>query len=662
MGWVEAVPAILVACVVVVGPGMVVLAPLHLRLVARVALSGLVTVVCSGVAAIVFGAVGLAFSWWQVLLVAVLGFGGCWLLRGTVPRADRTPRRGLLVAVWAVTAVVIGVVAFAGVRDPDRISQTYDNVFHLSAVSAILDGFSASPLTLRSLIETDNPGLAYYPAAWHQLVAMTAQLSGASVPVCFTAVWLAVQALIWLPGIAWLAQTVVPALVPERVEGAALVALPLGAAFGAFPYALLSWGTIYPAGLAYSLLPAAVALTIRALQRGKSGGVRVAAILLAVAAIGLAHPRVLPTWAVVLVPFVVWRLARLYVAAYRGGRRRTAVTWLVSTLTVLVVLAVGAITVAITRFGLLDEPVADRLNGPQAMSVQGFAAGILQVIGGMAMTGEGPIVTAFVPLLGAALAVGIVVAAREPRTRWLVCSFVIVAALFVLAAGSDGVAAKLATGIWYKDRFRLAAATPLTAIPLATLGIMRVASLLTPAKSRITALGLSGIVAASAAVCLFLTGSTSAIQSVFVLPPQGAQWQIVSQKQIDFMQTQVSDMVPDGQLVLGDPWDGSALTELYAGRRAVFPHVNGQWDADRLVLAWHLQSIDENPEVCAALDRLGVRYVLYNPHTFGGGDPSGNHFPGPHAAVEAGLFTPVASDGESTLYEITQCGPLPAAP
>jgi hypothetical protein len=84
--------------------------------------------------------------------------------------------------------------------------------------------------------------------------------------------------------------------------------------------------------------------------------------------------------------------------------------------------------------------------------------------------------------------------------------------------------------------------------------------------------------------------------------------------------------------------------------------VNGQWDADRQTLAWHLADIRANPEVCAALDRLAVRYVVYSPHAFGGGDPSGNHFPGPHEAVEAGLFTEVASDGDSRLFRIDECG------
>jgi hypothetical protein len=370
------------------------------------------------------------------------------------------------------------------------------------------------------------------------------------------------------------------------------------------------------------------------------------------------------------------------------------------------------------------------------------------------MTGEGGVVTAVAPALALAVILGVVAALRTRRTRWIVASFVLVAALFVLAAGSDSVLAKLLTGVWYKDRFRLEAALPVLGVPLATLGVLsltrslpgvflrslserphglsarrwRVARSLGPRgpsesrrsepsprrnhpvssrsslarstsgrrgrisspcsslarstsgrrvrisspcsslarstsgrRARIAA-AVSVLVSLSAATGLVLSGTTSSVAAVFELPEEGARWQIVSQKQIDFMADVVAEEVPAGERVLGDPWDGSALTQLFAGREPVFPHVNGQWDHARRVLAWELQDIDEDPEVCRALDALRVRHVLYNPHEFGGGDPAGSHFPGPHAAVEAGLLTVAATDGESTLFRIEQCGPLADAP
>lgn len=682
MSWIVAAPALASAFLAVLAPGLIATAPLRMGAVARVAVASLASMCCAGVAAAVFGALGARFHVVQVLAVALAGLAASLVLRrarpGLVITGAAIPPRALAAA-WALATAIVGVVAFAGVPDPARISQTYDNVFHLSAVSAILDGFSASPLTLRSLIETDATGIAYYPSAWHALVVMTAQGSGVPVPVAFNAVWIAVQALVWLPGVAWLAQVVLPGRSTGTV---ALVALPLGAAFGAFPYALLSWGTIYPTGLAHALLPAAIALTVlavrglalaRAGERGRAVVLAALAAALAVGALAFAHPRVLPTWALIGLPFAAWVLGAAFLRAWRrGGRdRRRAVVALVSGAVGGVVLAAAALAVAIVRFGLLDEPIESRLSGPQAQAVQGVWEGVVQVLTLQAMTGEGGAVTTVAPFLAFLVIVGAGVALRTRRTRWLVVAFALAAILFVLAAGSDGAIAKIATGIWYKDRFRLAAALPVVAVPLATLGALALARRAIPvdrparagghrrALARIAA-PLAAVVAVVSATGLALTGTTSAVGAVFAMPDERADWEVVSQKQIDFMDHEVAEEVPAGERVLGDPWDGSALTQLYAGREPVFPHVNGQWDAFRQTLAWGLMDIGRDPAVCHALDALRVRHVLYNPHEFGGGDPAGNHFPGPHAAVEAGLFTEVATDGESTLYRIDRCGPLPA--
>lgn len=672
MTWIAAVPAIAAAAAVVLGPGLLAAAPLRIPVLPRVALAGLLGVPITGLAAVLGGAAGLAFQFWQPLLLAVPIAAASLLRRRRIAplRGSLSPK--LLAPAWTLGGVILAVVAFSGVPDPDRISQTYDNVFHLSATAAILDGFSASPLTLRSLIETEGGGLAYYPAAWHQLAAGTVQLSGASVPIAFNALWLVTSALLWLPGVAWLVQVLLPARY-ERV--APLVALPLGAVLGAFPYALLSWGTIYPTGLAHTLLPAAVAtivLGIRAVLSARRttgsawptalGGAAVAAL-----AIGFAHPRVLPTLVLIGAPYLLWLAGASYRRArHRGGRtaRRAALVLWSAVAAALIVLGT-ALAVAILQLGLLDEPFEDRLNGPQARAVQPLGEGVLQVLGGSALTGVGDIATAPALLLAIALVAGAVAALRVPRLRWLVVSFALLAALYVLAAGSDGVLAKLLTGLWYKDRFRLAAAVPVVAVPLTVLGVLAlgsVAARLAPASRRIgrmraaVAAGTLAV-AISAGGGLLLTGTSSSIASVFRMPAAAAEAEVVSQAQIDFME-RLAEIVPEDQRVLGDPWDGSALTQLFGDREPVFPHVNGQWDHNRRVLAWDLERIEDDPEVCRALDSLHVRYVLFDPHEFGGGDPAGNHFPGPHAAIAAGLFTEVATDGRTELYKIEQCGSI----
>ncbi|WP_314732521.1 DUF6541 family protein [Microbacterium sp. Marseille-Q6965] len=671
--WIAAVPAILVAVALVVVPGLAATAPLRLGVLARFALAGPASVCVMGLAAVVFGAAGLPYRAWQLLPVVALAAAVAFALRRHMRPVAAPLRRGALWALggaWALSALAAAVVAFWRVPDPDRISQTYDNVFHLSAVAAILDGFSGSSLTLRSLNETASGGLAYYPAAWHDLVALTAQLSGASVPVAFNAAWLAVLAAVWLPGIAWLAHV----LVPDRL--AAVVAIPLGVSFGWFPYGLLTWGTIYPTAFAHALLPAAVAVTVIAVraetaapaaERVRTWLLGAGGVAIALAAVALAHPRVLPTWLLLVAPFVVWRLVAAFARAWRaGGRARRSAVALLGGVGGAALLAVAvAFAYAVVGLGLFDEPLENRLNGPQAQAVQSLGEGVLQVLLLRSMTGVDRIVTVVSPLLALSVIAGVIVAVRRPRARWIVVAYVLAAGLFVFAAGSDDVLTKLATGVWYKDRFRLAAALPVLAVPLATMGILAVARRAVPvrgvgARARaVVAIGASAVVALTATGTLAATGVTQSVGRVFHQPPSDADWEVVSTAQTAFMRHVVAKEVPADQRVLGDPWDGSALTQLFADREPVFPHVNGQWDPARLELAWRLDEVESNPAVCAALDELRVRHVLYNPHEFGGGDPAGNHFPGPHAAVEAGVLTPVASDGESVLYRIDQCGPLP---
>jgi hypothetical protein len=121
---------------------------------------------------------------------------------------------------------------------------------------------------------------------------------------------------------------------------------------------------------------------------------------------------------------------------------------------------------------------------------------------------------------------------------------------------------------------------------------------------------------------------------------------------------EVSTVVPAGQRILGDPWDGSALVWVFGGREPVFPHLTGTWGPDRDVVATRLGEAGSAPEVCAALDRLRVRYVVADPEKLWGGDPQAAYFSGIDGAVQSGVLVPVRSEGSAALYRIDACGPL----
>lgn len=672
MTWPEAVPAFVAAVVAVLVPGVVVAAPLRMGLIARAAVAGIAGIAATGIAGAVFGYADIPYAAWQPFAVAIPVGAAVWLVdrrRTRAAPAPELPRWRWILVTWAVSAVVIGVVAFGAVPSPDRVSQTYDNVFHMSAIASILDGGDASSLTLRTLIETDR-SVGFYPAAWHSLVASVVQLSGTTPTAAVNATWLAVAAVVWLPGVSWLAQVLLRRFEPGSV---ALVALPLGAGFGSMPYALLSWGSLYPTFLATALLPAAVAipvLTVRALagsqglRRWRVAALGAAAILCATAALTFSQPRVLASWALLLAPFVIARAAGLLRRAWRAGgsARKRAVGSLAAGAGVLVLAAVAGLAYAVTVLGLFERPLEERLGGPQAAATQSVATGVLQALGQAWPTGFAGTVAWPAIALALAVGVGIVAASRVTGARWIIASYAAVVVLFALAAGSDDVISKLVTAMWYKDRFRLASIAPVLGVTLATLGVLVSAGwVVARYRSRRLAsalpLVITWVIALAAALTLATTGVTASIGSVFALPESRATSAVVSKAQIDFMGG-LDKFVADDQRILGDPWDGSGWTQLYGGREPVFPHVNGQWDSARLTLAYELDLIASDPSVCDALDRLRVRYVIYNPHEFGGGDPSGNHFAAVHRAVGAGLFTAVASDGDSTLFRVDQCGPL----
>ncbi|WP_125132621.1 DUF6541 family protein [Microbacterium sp. 10M-3C3] len=669
--WGSAIIPALVAVAVIMVPGLLATWPLRLSAHARIAVGGASGIAVVGLAGVIAGLVRIPFTAAPVLITAAVVGVALWtLLRKVAPRGrdeppPRMPRASVVVA-WGLAAVAIAFLAFSQVPDPSRISQTYDNVFHLAAIAHILETGDASSLTLRTLIETDKTW-AFYPSGWHSIVALTAQLSGAGVPVAVNATWLAVAVAIWVPGSAWLAVVLLPQF--DRVL-VSCVATLLSATFAAMPYTLLTWGSLYPTFLATAVLPVAIAapVAIRGLRRGESrrlpalgGSTAATAAALGLVAVCFAQPRVLASWALIIAPFVISSA----VAAYRSALARGGVTarrarmLLVGFLAAALLMTAAVFSYAVFGLGLFERPLTDRLSGPQARGDQSIAQGLLQVLAQSWPTGVavGPTLPAAV--LAVAVLIGIVAAGRRRGFRWMAVAYASVAILFALAAGSDDVLTKLLTALWYKDRYRLSSVLPVLGVTLATFGILALAARVRGRLMRTLPLVLAAATASSAILGLAVGGLPRDVAFVFRLPSTAASTEVVSAAQIEFLRASASWIPPD-QRVLGDPWDGSALSLVYGGREPVFPHVNGQWDAQRAILATRLDGIGDDPAVCAALDALRVRFVVYAPHEFGGGDPSGNKFAAIHAAVQAGLFTTVATDGDSSLLRIDQCGPLPA--
>ena len=110
-------------------------------------------------------------------------------------------------------------------------------------------------------------------------------------------------------------------------------------------------------------------------------------------------------------------------------------------------------------------------------------------------------------------------------------------------------------------------------------------------------------------------------------------------------------------MVLGDPFNGAALVPAVTGRSAVPPHVSGgsARSADAQYLLQHFRDIREDPEVCAAIGRLGVTHVYLDaPITIYGWDLAQTN-PGMYDVDTSG-FEQIDSGGTAAVWRITTCG------
>lgn len=663
--WLSAGPAIAVALAAVILPGAVVGWLLHLRSVALLALAGPLSVAIGGASAVLASALSVPFTVAAPLALTALLALGAWLIarRDPVAAEPPGPRWVPLAALAAVAAATVGIafVAFGGVGSPGLLSQTYDGVFHLNAVARVLETGDGSSFTLYRMT---NPGddLEFYPAAWHDLVALVVQLTGASIPTATNAMWIAVNGFVYAAGVAYLAGTLFPNL---RRRGVEAVAAAVAGASSAAPYLLLQWGTLYPTGLAYALLPSGLALAV-ALFRRRSAALPPAAgriiLLLAAWSIAgaLAHPRSLVTFAVLVTPLVIQTAMGWTVRGLRdeSTRRRTLIA-AVGIGVVLMAAAAAAATALLAYFRVADRPISDRLNGGPATARQTAGESVLQALLLAPPAGPGESTLAPSVVVATLVLAGLVLCVWRREHRWLAVAYGLLCVLYVLAAASNSDFAKLATGLWYKDKFRIFAGLgvlvpALVALTLGTV-IDRIFARL-PGGRRV-AFVAAGLLTAAAIAGSWLSpglaGMRAAIADVFAVTEE-KDGRLVDREEIQLL-VNLTDLVPAGERVVGNPWNGSVLSWVLADREPLFPHFAGYWDTDRQLVLAALDQAATRPDVCDALNRLRVTHLFASAGLLWNGDPQAAQFAAIDRAAGAPGFTLVAQWGDSALYRIDAC-------
>lgn len=642
MVWFDLALAVLATCGIVLVPGIAVSLVLGMRGLAALALAVPAGVTIIVLAALAAPFVGMPWGVIPVLLVtaviAVIAGAlrfALWRRPSDRPTFPPVAAGGIVALCAAGVVLVIQLIGVIG--DPQNISQTFDNIFHLNAIRYALDTGSVSPLTIGMMTSGPTGGLPFYPSGWHSVATLVVQLSGVSIPIASNAVMMFFAAFTWPLSMFLLVRTLFGPSTPVLVTAAAVSAV-----LPAFPLLLVEYGVLFPYMMSLSMIAVPIALIVEACRQDSWGARRllIVAILGTLPGVAIAHPGGF----VALIVFATVVLGVFWVRLLfsEAPRRRKGMTsvWI----------AAYAL-VAIVSWYALRPPAAARTWGTTV--TLGQAVGEVLTVSVWAAPVN--IVVATLVVVGA-----VVAARRRMTTDWIALGLLAAAAgLYIVVAGLPyWVPRDILTGAWYNNAPRLAALLPIAWVPLAAIGGARLWQVLRAVLAPVRRPRLRTVLAGLIAVVVLV-----------VIPQVGSMRQAVASARGAFAVTDASplltsdelalierldDEIPEDAVILGSPWTGTALAYALADRQVVMPHTLMDITDDMSVVLDGLDTARAGTAVCDALDRLGVDYVLdFGTQEINGGEHT---YKGLDRLDSSSAVEEIDAVGDAVLYEVVACG------
>ncbi|MBP2412423.1 hypothetical protein JOF48_001222 [Arthrobacter stackebrandtii] len=653
--WFEALPAFLAALLVFTLPGAAVLAALHVRGIMLLLLAPAVSVSVVAVSAITAPLIGLAWGLPVVLLGTAVAAAGAWAAQRFIPAlrpasAGRSGWSGLAAVAagvllsLAITTALLTLVA----PTPEQFTQGYDSVFHLNATEYAVERGNASSFAVSGFILPPGKSL-FYPGAWHGLASLLITLTGISVPAATNLVWLVVAGVVWPLSAIFLTRVLF-----GRRPLLLLCAGIFAAAFPAFPWLLLQYGSAYPNSLSNALVPVGIGLVLMILRPAVHTGLEPAQAL-AVVALFLpgavtAQPNGVFSVLLVLTPLLLFMLFAWLRAGFAAGRRSG---WLRAAL-LLVALAVAA-------GALLALPQIRSLFNYASLAFMPFPLAVLR----NATMAPAPIWFPAVALSALVLA-GVLAGRRRPGLGWLPAAVLLLVFMYPMTAGTDFGPANVMLAPWWDNPERIAALLPLLAVPLAALGMVSCTDWLgrrLPSLARRK--GRPAAVAGLAVVLVLanpgLWQMKEQVGIMYNVPPAPDGLAQVDAQELALIH-RLGEFTTPSDVIANNPYNGSALAMALAGRTMLFPYSSqAELTPDQFTLRFWLNRVDSDPEVCAAAKRLGVTHLLdFGTDYIPAFDHPRSLYPGVTLAPDSAGFTLVASDGHARLFKLTTCAGTPA--
>lgn len=591
-----------------------------------------------------------------------------------------------------VMGIALGAYLFTHqLPQPDSLFQAYDVTQHLGLIQSFADAGRYSSLGASSYLSSADqlidpaPNAGFYPAAWHALCALAVSLTGASGPLVINASLFVFCFMVYPLAMLAFLQSVF-----SRHKRAIWVGCLTCLAFVAFPWALLTFGPVYPNIAGFATTPAVMALFMVILgeKHSRAQRIRLAALLL-VTLVGqaLLHPNTLFTCAVILAPYCTYRLW-LACKVRKLGNGRSLLACLVF------VAACAVVWYLCFKLPFMQDtvshvwpPYAGRLQEIVNILTQTYTMRFFYEIAAQIA-------------LGMLVVIGFVRALHDSSLRWLAVSYLLACFICLESAVRSDAFKQLVAGFWYTDPMRLAAMAVLAATPLAALGLAWVyEGVLSLARSyngkrqkqtharKIAAVVACAFLALNFMPSFSLPGMHAQLTAEQLEQSKGKDWvppdtihtafgdyreifQLtytanypLSEQERSFLD-RAKSIVPQGDLVINDPMDGSFLAYSVDGIRVYYRNFvgfGGEGEtAQSKIIRTHLNELASNAEVLEAVHAIGARYAMvlsqagsdssfinlrgdYNPAEFAGISSITNDTPG---------FTCVLQQGDMRLYKI----------
>lgn len=603
-------------------PGFLLCLGIKLPLDESIAFCPLLSIVLYASICICLESLCIKTYWWFVLFSAILlavfiGFMySIWKKKSKDGQAiiDNSgfvhPAR--VVIMFALTSALVGLIMLmAALDNPNQSVQNWDNITHLGLIRTFLETGFYNPLGGSIYADLFSAGVApiiqesaYYPAAWHMIVALITETFHCDMLIAANATNFIFSFVIFPSGMAVFLMRLFPNSGRKILLGALATV-----SFTAYPWNMLVFGPLYSQLAGFSVIPAQLALLLKLFNNQRKCTSFILLLASILAGIFL-HPSSAFAFGILGLPFAIKSFVLLFFSRTQNQKKR------ILGRTVICIVLLGSVvliwlclyqTESVQRMAIANEyekgNVIQAVRSVLTLSLAGKTAEW--------------VVAAFC-LMGVAISF-------YKGKRWPAVSYVIVCILYCVAATSNDWIARFLTGFWYKDLYRLAAMIAIAGIPMVTKGLMVTYSLIAKRVHKevfsIIALSLFSIVYIMFVFCPNINlSSEKTIETPFGTYHQWMkqdygvprQW-MLTPDEVKFLD-EVRLTVGDNELILNNPMDGSIYAYGQEGMSLFYRNIGYVDTPDETkesrIIRTCLNEIGTNKEVQDAVLATGSKYFL----------------------------------------------------